>query len=126
MHPLVIPPTAFGAQAVIQLPESPPRIARHDVTEHGDDGRISPRRRHRRLVVRRPRMPHHATGAHHELLLRAVRQCLTSGDAERLHLESPRQGTRTVSGLSSIRILAVDDHPVCAKGLPVSSGFSRI
>jgi DNA-binding NarL/FixJ family response regulator len=53
-----------------------------------------------------------------EELLNAVRQCITSCDEERLHLESTRKRTGIVSGTSSrIRILAVDDHPLVREGI---------
>ena len=59
----MVPRPPLGAQPVIELPEAPPRIARHGVHQRRNYRGISATRRHRRLVVRRPRQPHHATGS---------------------------------------------------------------
>ena len=59
----VVPRPPLGAPPVMELPDAPPRIARHGVRQRRNDRGIPATRRHRRLVVRRPRQPHHATGS---------------------------------------------------------------
>ena len=63
MEAFVVPRPPLGAQPVMELPEAPPRIARHGVRQRRNYRGISATRRHRRLGVRRPRQPHHATGS---------------------------------------------------------------
>ena len=59
----MVPQPPLGAQPVMELPEAPPRIAHHGVRQRRNYRGIPATRRHRRLVVRRPRQPHHATGS---------------------------------------------------------------
>lgn len=62
MHALVVPRPAIGPESITQCPEAPARVAGNRIGQPGDHRRISPARRQRRLVVRRTREPHHATG----------------------------------------------------------------
>src|SRR5690348_454158 len=71
MDALVVPRSAFDAQPIEELPEAPARIARHRVRQRRDHRHITPARRHRRLVVRRSREPHYATGSLHRQLMLA-------------------------------------------------------
>src|SRR5206468_841848 len=59
----------FTFQPVEELPEAPPRIARNRAGQRRDHRGVSPARRHRRLVVRRSREPHHTTRSLHRQLM---------------------------------------------------------
>ena len=59
----------FRAEPVVELPEAPSRIPRDRSNQGRDHGGLPSTRRCRRLVVPRPRAPHHATGALHRQLM---------------------------------------------------------
>jgi FixJ family two-component response regulator len=52
-----------------------------------------------------------------EVLLKAIRQCITSCDEERLNLEATQRRAIASGSRSRIRILAVDDHPLVREGI---------
>jgi hypothetical protein len=60
VHALVIPRVPLQPQVREALPEARPRAPRHERRPRRDLGGIPSTRQNRRLVVRRPRQPHHA------------------------------------------------------------------
>src|SRR3954452_10239280 len=63
MHPLVVPPVPLQPEPIETLPEAPAAVHGDDRHQGSDHCRVGTRARPRRPVVRRPRQPHHATGA---------------------------------------------------------------